>query len=58
MSRETEDLVREVLSKKGHTKLTLANLFGLDWEIVDAWELGNAEPTEKEQERLKEMLTR
>lgn len=58
MTRETEDLTRDVLSKTGHTKVTLANLFGLDWETVDAWERGTEEPTAHEQDRLRKLLER
>ena len=56
MSCETENLVREVLSQTGHTKVTLANLFGLDWETVDNWERGSEEPTASEQQLLRKML--
>lgn len=56
MSRETEDLVREVLAKTGHTKVTLSNLLGIPWEDVDAWANGAAEPSSGERDRLRQML--
>ena len=56
MSRETEDLVRDVLVRTGHSKLTLANSFGIDWEVVNAWEVGTEEPTSFEQAKLRKML--
>lgn len=56
MSRETEDLIRDVLSKTGHTKVTLSNLLGVPWEDVDAWANGAAEPTSGERDRLRGLL--
>jgi hypothetical protein len=48
-------LVCRVLAT-GQTKVTLANLFGVDWEVVDAWVTGVEEPTTTEQVRLRRLL--
>ena len=58
MSRETEELTREVLARKRWTKVLLANQIGVDYDEVCAWLEGKSEPSLEQVDRMGRLLER